>query len=299
MVQSETVEQGRITGLRQEDLDLAATLSSGQAFRWVRDADGAWRGTVAARRVRLLSGETGDSLYWEADGPDAGAFVRSFLRLDDADLPALAEEWSAADPLFAEAWVRQPGVRILRQDPDECFFSFLCASVAPIARISGMLRAVAAECGSDLGDGYTAFPDAAALATASEERLRELGLGFRAKRVAEAARDLQDLPPGHLAALRTQATHEEAKRELRAFFGVGEKIADCVCLFSLDKDGAVPVDVHIWRIAQTRYAPELAGKSLTAANYARATQAFHDRFGPMAGWAQQTLFYRAAVSRLR
>ena len=84
-----------------------------------------------------------------------------------------------------------------------------------------------------------------------------------------------------------------------AFFGVGEKIADCVCLFALDKNGAVPVDVHIWRIAQTTYAPDLAEKSLTPANYARATEAFHDRFGPLAGWAQQILFYRAAVSRVR
>ena len=86
---------------------------------------------------------------------------------------------------------------------------------------------------------------------------------------------------------------------MTAFFGVGEKIADCVCLFALDKNGAVPVDVHIWRIAQTVYAPDLAGKSLTPANYARAVQSFQDRFGPYAGWAQQILFYRAAVERVR
>jgi N-glycosylase/DNA lyase len=127
--------------------------------------------------------------------------------------------------------------------------------------------------------------------------LRELGLGFRAKRVAEAARRLDTLPAGHLAALREQATHEEARRELCAFFGVGTKIADCVCLFALDKDGAIPVDTHIWRIACARYTPELAGRSLTPAAYDRVTDAFQDRFGPYAGWAQQTLFYRAAVGR--
>ena len=295
------MESGIITGLREEDLHLAATLKSGQVFRWQQEVSDpeVWQGTVAGRRFRLGQSAAKDTLYWEADGPEAEAAVRSFLRLGEIDLPALAEEWSHRDTLFADAWARQPGVRILRQDPDECFFSFLCASVAPIARISGMLRAVAVETGTALPGGFTAFPDAAALSGANESRLRELGLGFRARRVAEAARVLRELPAEHLSALRTQATHTEAKRELRAFFGVGEKIADCVCLFSLDKDGAIPVDVHIWRIAQRHYAPELAGKSLTPANYARATQAFHDRFGPRAGWAQQILFYRAAVSRGR
>ena len=152
-----------------------------------------------------------------------------------------------------------------------------------------MLRAISARWGTPIGDsGLVAFPKASALSSASEADLKAAGLGFRAKRVANAARVLAELPPNHLAALRNQATHAEAKRELMAFWGVGEKIADCVCLFALDKDGAVPVDVHIWRVAQARYAPELAGKSLTAANYARATQAFHETFGPYAGWAQQT-----------
>ena len=269
-------------------------------FRWTHHPDGRWSGVIdGRRRVRLWQSDTDDSIAWEADGPDAEAALRSFLRLDDLDLPAVAAEWSEADPYFAEAWARHPGIRLLRQQPDECFFSFLCASVAPIRRISHMLRGVAAECGDPMGDGFVAFPTAAQIAGSSEQRLRELGLGFRARRVIEAARVLTELPENHLSALRQGATLGEAKRELLGFFGVGEKIADCVCLFSLDKDGAIPVDTHIWRMAVTRYAPELAGKALTPANYARATQAFHDRFGPRAGWAQQILFYRAAVARDR
>jgi 8-oxoguanine DNA-glycosylase Ogg len=298
------VQSGSLRDLSREDLDLTATLNSGQMFRWSRDADGAWCGVIEGRRrARLAQSEDFAAVHYEADGADpadAERTVRRLLRLDDLDLPARAEEWCRADSLFAEAWTRHPGLRLLRQDPEECFFSFLCASVAPIARISGMLRAVAAEWGTylDATGRFVAFPGSAELAGAEESRLRELGLGFRARRVAEAARRLRELPAGLLPSLRAE-THGEAKRELTGFFGVGEKIADCVCLFSLDKDGAVPVDVHIWRVAQARYAPQLAGKSLTAANYARAVQGFHDTFGPDAGWAQQTLFYRAAVGGRR
>lgn len=285
------METGRISGLTREDLDLDATLSSGQVFRWDRDADGVWRGVIErGRRVRLAQARDDGALYFEAEGPDAETAVRRFLRLGDVDLPARADAWSRADPHFAEAWSEQPGVRLLRQDPEECFFSFLCASVAPIARISGMLRAVAAEYGGE----SASFPDAERLSAAEESRLRALGLGFRARRVALAARRIvaEEID---LRALRA-APPADAKAALMRFEGVGEKIADCVRLFSMDHDDAVPVDTHIWRMARARYAPELAGRSLTTAAYARVVEAFHDRFGPDAGWAQQILFYRAAVA---
>ena len=55
------------------------------------------------------------------------------------------------------------------------------------------------------------------------------------------------------------------------------------------------MDTHIWRIAKTHYAPELRDASLTPANYERAVSAFQSKFGPYAGWAQQTLFYQQAV----
>lgn len=31
------------------------------------------------------------------------------------------------------------------------------------------------------------------------------------------------------------------------------KVADCICLMALDKPQAVPVDVHMWQIAQRDY----------------------------------------------
>ena len=292
----EIVESGKIVGLRPEDLDLAATLQSGQVFRWVRDTDGAWRGTVGKHRMRLAQSANGEALFWEADGDDRSAAeraVRAFLRLDDIDLPASAEAWCGADPLFAEAWAGCPGVRILRQDPEECFFSFLCASVAPVARISRMVSAAAEEAGDVSEDGYLPFPTASRLALVSEQRLRERGLGFRARRVVEVAGLMARQEGNSLSALRV-ASHEEAKQFLCSFPGIGEKIADCICLFSLDKDGATPVDTHIWRIARTNYLPDLAGRSLTPAAYARIVAAFQERFGPQAGWAQQILFHRAA-----
>ena len=49
-------------------------------------------------------------------------------------------------------------------------------------------------------------------------------------------------------------------------FGVFQ-VADCVCLMSLDKHDVVPVDTHVWQIAQ-KYLPSLKNsKTMTPQVY--------------------------------
>lgn len=78
--------------------------------------------------------------------------------------------------------------------------------------------------------------------------------------------------------------------------GVGPKVAACICLFSLDKHDAIPVDTHVWDLATRYYAPHLAKKALTPKLHAVVQQAFVDRFGPYAGWAHNCLFVSELAS---
>lgn len=95
------------------------------------------------------------------------------------------------------------------------------------------------------GVKYYDFPPPAKLAApAVEQRLRDLGFGYRAKYIATTARVIaNEKPPGWLQSLRKEpykAVHEA----LLELSGVGPKVADCVCLMSMDKAEAVPVDTH-------------------------------------------------------
>ena len=47
--------------------------------------------------------------------------------------------------------------------------------------------------------------------------------------------------------------YAEAKRELMGFKGIGEKVADCICLFSLGHVQALPIDVWVKRIIEQIY----------------------------------------------
>src|SRR5262249_19911229 len=135
-----------------------------------------------------------------------------------------------------------------------------------------------------------AFPPLETLAAAKEADLRAAGWGFRAPRVPHNAAALCTEEADWLSTLR-HIPYPQARSALMRLFGIGAKVADCICLFSLDKDEAVPIDRHIQRIARRLFRPDLDGKTLTPAVYNALADAYRTRFGAYAGWAQQYLFF--------
>ena len=278
--------------LQGQPLDLDLTLACGQAFRWRRLPAGVWRGVVRDRLIELLV--EGGSLLWRTFPEHDEALVRDYLRLA-GDLNDIYARLARTDPHLAGLIDRFRGLRLLRQDPAETLLSFVCSAANSIPRISAAIEALAMLYGDLVceheGSCYYAFPRIARLADADPVALAETeSLEFRGTNLKLVAEQLSRRGEEWLIALRS-VPYEQARAELLTIRGVGRKIADCVCLFSLDKDEAVPVDTHVRQLAQRLWAPELAGKSLTDALCRRVVDAFAERYGPLAGWAQQFLFY--------
>lgn len=281
---------------------LAATLASGQSFRWQQDAAGTWWGVVEDTVIaaRQAESEPGSPLYWQTyPEPNQRALIRDYFHLD-VDLPALYADWIAAEPHMEAAIAAFRGLRILRQPPVECFFAFQCATCNTLIKIERSVRKLAQRYGAllPLPPGqpppfsypFHAFPTIAALAAADEQALRADLWGYRAPRVIALARHLQTLPPDWLLSLRARPT-AEVHAELVALHGIGDKIADCVSLFALDKEEVAPIDTHTRQIAVRLFRPDLAAVSLTPRVYAALREEYHSRFGAYAGWAQQYLFF--------
>lgn len=274
-------------------LDLRWTLASGQAFRWRETADGWWVGVVRGSVLRIR-GE-GPMYAWEAYPglPELG-FWHDYLRLG-FDLAGTYRELGARDPHLAAAFHSWAGMRILRQAPMETITSFLCATATSIPRIvravEGMSRIWGAPIAEIDGHAYHAFPEPQAFTAETVPVLeRECNLGYRARRLVQAMEVVSGRPAGWAEGLRA-LPFAEARVELMALPGIGPKVADCICLFALDKDEAVPVDTHVRQIAVELYLPAMARRSLTANAYAEIAGAFRERFGGRAGWAQQYLFF--------
>ncbi|KAG7267373.1 hypothetical protein CRUP_030027 [Coryphaenoides rupestris] len=188
----------------------------------------------------------------------------------NVDVEQLYREWGLADPHFKHIANTFSGIRMLRQDPTECLFSFICTSNNHISRIQGMVESLCRSLGTPLceldGTPYHDFPSLSALADGKVEALlRDLGFGYRARFLQQSAKQiLENHGPDWLQSLRS-APYLQARDALRTLPGVGIKVSDCACLMSLDKADAVPVDTHVWQIAKRDYkcAAGSAQKTLT------------------------------------
>ena len=277
-----------------QPLDLVNTLESGQSFRWRREClpgrdQGPWfSGVVFDSVVRIHQVPRGIEFHSvPGDESSMEPLLRDYLRLHD-DLVGIYRTIVTDDHIDA-AVAQYRGMRLLRQAPWECLVSFICSSISNIPRISANVEDMCKHFGHPIrvgGHVRHTFPAAEDLADAGERLLRELGLGFRAKYLAAVA-DIVARGELDLFALR-EATYEEALDALMQLPGVGDKVANCVLLFALDKLEAFPVDMWVHRALREWY---LSGDDSKLSNKDMRLWA-QGHFGPYAGYANQYLFHR-------
>lgn len=252
----------------------------------------------------------------DAEVDDTKEFIQHYLNLNP-NLSDLYDQWSSADSNFKKKAPKFTGVRVLRQDAWEALIGFICSSNNNIIRISQMVDKLCTQYGPHIatfdGRAYYDFPSPSALAGNNvEAHLRELGFGYRAKYISKTANMIvNDRESGWLDSIRNPESpvfgndpapagemqpegrdgYREAHEQLLALQGVGPKVADCVCLMGLGWGEAVPVDTHVWQIAQRDYK---FGKgkhsSLTKATYDAVANHFRKLWGKEAGWAHSVLF---------
>ncbi|SNZ02811.1 N-glycosylase/DNA lyase [Natronoarchaeum philippinense] len=286
-------------------IDLYATLESGQSYLWRREdgrmyedaPDGQpWYCTViggetlrdsdgtSGQRPRdaeaLRVRQTDEAIEWEST-TDAETAVRTLLRLDD-DLPEIFES-APDDDLVEASYDYARGLRLVDDPPFPTLIAFICSQQMRVARIHSMVSTLAREYGDAVefrDRTYHAFPTPDQLAAATESELRELGLGYRAPYVVRTAEMVAsgEAHPRDAAGL----PYEDAREELTRFVGVGDKVADCILLFSLGYLEAVPLDTWI-KTAVEEYYPEC-----DRGNYRETSRAIRSAFGVETDGASDT-----------
>jgi N-glycosylase/DNA lyase len=261
-------------------INLDHTINSGQVFLWQRLGD-SWYG-IDGQNV-ICAGPSGVRSY-RRDGSD-------FFRTKD-DFAKISEEISR-DGTIRKGVRRFPGLRLLRQDPFQCYISFITSANSNIQNIRLSLSKIAERFGKKVtfdGIEFHLFPTPDGLAGASRQELRSCGLGYRTDYVYDAAR-AADSGEVDFAFLKKTDYHT-AKSELLKISGIGNKVADCILLFSLEKMEAFPLDRWIIRSLQEYYPKRFSfeGKALTDKKYRLLHDELVDYFGPYAGYSQQFLF---------
>ena len=261
--------------------DLALTLNSGQVFRYRQEAD---RYFVCLRDKLFWLRQAGGRLEFGGAGD---RFIRRFLDLD-YDLDAALKRLHRVRPIRPALGACR-GLRIVQHDPWECLVSFICSTRSNIPKIKRSLNLMSQCHGNVVAcGGHTEHTFPAPGSLCNLERLRTTGIGYRAEYLIKTNRLCTNGMLDRIARLR----YPEAREELKKFPGAGDKVADCVCLFSMRFREAFPVDVWVQR-AMLELFPGCGKNEKEIRTAAMAI------FGPDAGYAEQYLFQYWRTHRRR
>ena len=269
--------------------DPVASINSGQVFLWEKHSN-SWYGIHGEQVIKFTQS---DGYVEFCSFPEDKSCDQKIFRLDD-DIKKIFEEISH-DPLVCRLTKAYPGLRLIRQDPHQCLFSFVCATNTNIPMIRRMLYNMARKFGRRTkvdGIEFFSFPSAADINRATVDELRGCGLGYRTKAIKAVA---DAITSGRLDfdSLK-KASYYESRKELLQIYGIGNKIADCVLLFSLEKLDAFPIDVWIAKALASYYSWLHTIKfsdKIAPHQYEQLSEVAREYFGKYAGYAQQYLYY--------
>ena len=266
------------------DFNLEQTLECGQCFRFYKQNDNEYV-VVAYEKLIHVKQEDDNLIFFnnsieEVENIWMDYFdlkrdygkIKNFLLQNDKKLePAIKEKY---------------GVRILNQQFHEMLISFIISQNKQIPHIKQLVKRISEKYGNYLGtinnEKYYSFPSPKVLGTITEESFREMKTGFRAPYLADA---VEKISSGYLCEKTFKNLNEEqARKKLIEIKGVGEKVANCVMLFSLGYRDAFPIDVWIKRIMESVYFNGEDTSKERIAEFAR------EKYGEYGGYAQQYLF---------
>lgn len=267
-----------------ENFDAKAIFTCGQAFRWYEESDGSFT-TVHLGRVLNVLNEKDRVIF-------KGTNLKEFdeIWMDYFDLNTDYKEIRKVlsnNEILPKAMEYGEGIRILNQNHFEMLISFIISANNMIPRIKKSIEVISMRYGKficeDENRKYYSFPTVEELSKATVEDLREFAkVGFRDKRIFDTVNMIlnEKIDLDNFENLETDTLREE----LLKFSGVGNKVADCIMLFSYKRGEVFPVDVWIKRVMEELFIKEETPVKKISKEADRI-------FGKYAGYAQQYLFY--------
>ncbi len=272
-----------------ESFELKDIFDCGQCFRWNKEIDGSYTG-VFGNNVINVSKRGKDVIFKGICEKDIETTCKKYFDLD-RDYEKIKDRLSRIDEHMKKSIEYGSGIRILNQDLWETIISFIISANNNIPRIKGIIERISKKYGNEIvynEKSYYTFPTIEQLSNATVEDLRSLGLGFRDIRVYETTHMILEKKV-NLEVLEQEENFNKVRETLLTLSGVGPKVADCILLFStLKRWEAFPIDVWVRRVINELY---IQNEDETKVNKTQIEKIAKEKFGNLAGIAQQYLFY--------
>lgn len=261
----------------------------GQCFRWNVQKDGSYTG-IFGQNVLNVKKEKEEILIQGICQKDIKETVEDYFDLK-RDYSKIKETLSKIDKNMETSIKYGQGIRILNQDLWETIISFIISANNNIPRIKGIIERLSKAYGKEItfkGEKYYTFPTPEELKNVTVQDYRNLGLGFRDKRLYETTQMILNKEVD-LDKMQNNPNTIEVREELLTLSGIGPKVADCILLFStLKRFEVFPIDVWVRRVMNDLY---FKNPDETKVTKKQIEQIATKKFGDLAGLAQQYLFY--------
>ena len=269
--------------------ELKDIFDCGQCFRWNLQEDGSYTG-VFGNNVLKVKKDNNQVVFKGVCEKDIKSTVEKYFDLN-RNYEEIKEQLSKIDENMKNSIEYGKGIRILNQDLWETIISFIISANNNIPRIKGIIERLSKAYGTKMtwrGKDYYTFPSVEQLRDVTVREYRDLGLGFRDKRIYETT---QMIIKGQvdLEKMQENPNTMEVREQLLTLSGVGPKVADCILLFSdLKRFEVFPIDVWVRRVMNDLYIKQ---EDETKVSKKQIEKIAEEKFGNLAGLAQQYLFY--------
>lgn len=270
--------------------DLTDIFECGQCFRWNKEKDDSYTGIWKENVVNIKKEGKNYIFNGICNNGNLEKEIIEYFDLN-RDYEKIKEELSKKDEYMRNSITYGNGIRILNQDLWETIISFIISANNNIPRIKGIIERLSKNYGKEIewkGKKYYTFPTPEELKNVTVQEYRKMGLGFRDIRLYETTKMILE-GKINLKELEQNPNTLEVREKLLTLSGVGPKVADCILLFSsLKRFEVFPIDVWVRRVMNELYIKEQDESKI---NRNKIEKIAREKFGDLAGLAQQYLFY--------
>ena len=269
--------------------ELKDIFECGQCFRWNEQQDGSYIGVFGSNVINVKK-ENNEIIFKGICQNDIEKTIREYFDLN-RNYEEIKQKLAQIDDNMKTSIEYGKGIRILNQELWETIISFIISANNNIPRIKGIIERLSKKYGNEIeynGNKYYTFPTPEQLKNVTVEEYRKLGLGFRDVRLYETTKMILEKQVD-LDELRKNENTNQVREGLLKLSGVGPKVADCILLFSdLKRFDVFPIDVWVRRVMNDLYIKQEDETKVSKKQIEKIAQ---EKFGELAGLAQQYLFY--------
>ncbi len=272
----------------KKDFNSTHIFECGQCFRWNLQESGNYIGVVKNSVIEVIEKED-EVIFRGVSESNLKDIVIEYFNLE-MNYREIKNKLSRVDNYLKGSIEFGNGIRILNQDIFETIISFIISANNNIPRIKKIIENLSKNYGKRIeynGKIYYTFPTVEDLSKATVADLRNLGLGFRDKRVYTTTRMIlkKEIDIEKLKKLKDT---EKLREEILKLDGVGPKVADCILLFAFNRYDVFPIDVWVRRVMNDLYIKNPQESKVSKVEIKKLAE---EKYGKLAGLAQQYLFY--------